>query len=190
MQRWRAVVDAHDMRKPGHDLIERGEDRPRAFVVQVRRNASRHHAIHHQTMPEGAAAYIQDALAQDTAMGVVERECRVVADRADVAEMIGDALELGHHPAEHGRARRRGQPECRLDRERERKAVRDRGIAGHSCDDARSAIEICAGQQPVHALVHVAETLLQPNHDLAIGREAEMARLDDAGVHGPDGNLV
>ena len=47
------------------------------------------------------AAGSERALAQNAAMGVVERECRIVADRADVAQMIGDALELGHHPAQH-----------------------------------------------------------------------------------------
>ena len=41
-------------------------------------------------------------------MGVDERERCVVADRADVAEMVGDALELGHDAAQdYLRARRR-----------------------------------------------------------------------------------
>ena len=31
-------------------------------------------------------------------MGVDDRERGVVADRADVAQMIGDPLELGHDP--------------------------------------------------------------------------------------------
>ena len=44
--------------------------------------------------------------------------------------------------------------------------------------------------QPVDALVHVAEPLLQPRHGLAVGGEAEMAGLDDAGMHRPDRNLV
>ena len=52
-------------------------------------------------MPERAAAGLQHALAQNAAMRVIERERRVITDRADVAEMIGDALELGHHAAQH-----------------------------------------------------------------------------------------
>ncbi len=38
--------------------------------------------------------------------------------------------------------------------------------------------------------MHIAEPLLQPHHVLAIGGEAEMTGLDDAGMHGPDRNLV
>ena len=38
-------------------------------------------------------------------MGVHEREGGIVADRADVAEVVGDALELGHQRAQPDRAR-------------------------------------------------------------------------------------
>ena len=47
-----------------------------------------------------------------------------------------------------------------------------------------------ARHQAVDALVHVAQPLLQPHHRLAVGGEAEMAGLDDAGVHRPDRDLV
>ena len=47
-----------------------------------------------------------------------------------------------------------------------------------------------ARHQRLDALVHVAEPLLQPHHVLAIGGEAEMPGLDDAGMHRPDRNLV
>ena len=63
-------------------------------------DAARHDAVHHQAMAEGAVGRRQHALAEDAAMGVDEREGGVVADRADVAEMIGDALELGHDAAQ------------------------------------------------------------------------------------------
>ena len=42
----------------------------------------------------------------------------------------------------------------------------------------------------VDALVHIAQPLLEPHHGLAVGGEAEMAGLDDAGVHRADRNLV
>ena len=38
--------------------------------------------------------------------------------------------------------------------------------------------------------MNVAEALLQPHDEFAIGGETEMTGLDDAGVHGPHGNLV
>ncbi len=69
-------------------------------------------------------------------------------------------------------------------------AERDRRIARDARDDAGRLVQVAVGQQAVDALVHVAEPLLQPRHDLAVGGEAEMAGLDDAGVHRPDRNLV
>ncbi len=63
-------------------------------------------------------------------------------------------------------------------------------IPGRPRDDARRLGEVDIGQKAVDALVHVAEPLLEPRHRLAIRREAEMAGLDDAGMHGADRNLV
>ena len=40
------------------------------------------------------------------------------------------------------------------------------------------------------ALVHVTKPLLEAHDGLAVGGEAEVAGLDDAGVHGPDGDLM
>ena len=39
-------------------------------------------------------------------------------------------------------------------------------------------------------LVHIAQPLFQPHHRLAVAREAEVAGLDDAGVHGADRDLM
>ena len=44
--------------------------------------------------------------------------------------------------------------------------------------------------QALYALVHVSEPLLQPDNRFAAGGEAKMPRLDDAGMHGPDRDLV
>ena len=123
-------------------------------------------------------------------MGVDDRERGVVADRADVAEMIGDALELGHDAAQDLGARRRIDLQRLLDRAGEGEAVGHGGIAGDARDHARRALDVGVGEQPVDALVHVAEPLLQPRHRLAVDAEAEMAGLDDAGVHRADRNLV
>ena len=47
-----------------------------------------------------------------------------------------------------------------------------------------------AGHQRFDALVHIAEALFEPHHGLAAGGEAKMSRLDDAGVHRADRNLM
>src|ERR1051326_3541123 len=45
-------------------------------------------------------------------------------------------------------------------------------------------------QQPLHAAMLVAEHDLKREHLLAVGLEAEVSRLDDAGVYRPDRDLV
>ena len=50
----------------------------------------------------------QDAFAQDAAMGMHESERGVVADRADIAEVIGQSFELRHQCAQIMRAGRHG----------------------------------------------------------------------------------
>ena len=54
----------------------------------------------------------------------------------------------------------------------------------------RRVVERRAGHQRLDALVHIAEPLLEPHHVLAVGGEAEMAGLDDAGMHRPDRDLM
>ena len=66
-------------------------------------------------MAEGGAGEAEHRLAEHGAMSVHQGEGGVVADGADVAEMVGEALELGHQGAEIHRPRRRGDPGRRLD---------------------------------------------------------------------------
>ena len=54
----------------------------------------------------------------------------------------------------------------------------------------RRPVERRARHQALDALVDVAEALFQAHHRLAIGGEAEMAGLDDAGMHRADRDLV
>ena len=72
-------------------------------------------------------------------MGVHQRERRVVADRADVAEMIGEPLELGHQRAQPDRARRHLDAERRLDRAREGEGIGDRAVAAMRAGELRGA---------------------------------------------------
>ena len=47
-----------------------------------------------------------------------------------------------------------------------------------------------ADERPLDAAMLVAQRDLQVKDVLAVALEAEMSRLDDAGMHGPDGDLV
>ena len=111
---------------------------------------------------------------------------RVVADRADVAKMIGEPFEFSHQGAQICGARRNSDVEGRLDRLREGETIGDGAVAGNTRRDLRSALDRGASHQLVDALVHEAEPLLEAHDGFAIRGEAEMTRLDNAGVDGPD----
>jgi len=55
-------------------------------------------------MTEGGVGGAQHPLAQHAAMGMDQREGCVVADGADIAEMIGKPLKLGEQCTEPNRA--------------------------------------------------------------------------------------
>jgi hypothetical protein len=54
----------------------------------------------------------------------------------------------------------------------------------------RYALERCACHQPLDAFVDITEPLFETHHGLPAGGEAEMPRLDDAGMHRPDRDLM
>src|SRR5271166_2091572 len=141
-------------------------------------------------MAEGGLSRAQGPLAQHAAMGVHQRKGGVVADGADVAEMIGEALELRHQAAKPVCARGRLDPERGLDGAREGDAVGDRRVAAHSRSQDGGVLNARAARQAVDALVDIAETLLETHHGFAAGVEAEVARLDDPCVDRTDRNLV
>ena len=166
----------------------------RTLAAPVGRNivgdAARHDRVHHQPVAEAGFRRAQRALAQDAALRVHQRERGVVADGADVAEMIGEPLELGHQRPQIERARRRLDLKRRLGGLREGKSIGHRAVAGGAPGELGGGIERRARHQGFDALVHIAEPLLQPHDVLAVGGEAEMAGLDDAGMHRADRNLV
>ena len=140
--------------------------------------------------PKQASAARKHALAQDAGLRMHEREGSIVADGADVAEMIGQPFQLGHQRAQIDRARRRLHLQCGFDGLGEGEGISDRAVARGARGELGGLLQRRAAHQRLDALVHITEPLLQPHHVLAIGGEAEMAGLDDAGMHGPDRNLM
>ena len=141
-------------------------------------------------MTEARVRGAQGQLAQDAALGVHDGERCVVADRAEIAEVVGDALQLRHQGAQVNRARRRLDAERGLGGTREGERVGDGRVAGGAPRELRAALKRRAGHQSLDALVDIAEALLEPHDRLAICGEAEMAGLDDPGMHRTDRNLV
>ena len=128
----------------------------------------------------------QQPLLQARELRQAEGEPGIVAERAEVAEVVGDALELERQRAQPGRARRARTVRHAL----ERLAVGPAKATAES-PDTRAASRAPSsnrqlGEAPLDALVHVAQPLLEPQHLLADDREAEVAGLDDAGMHRAD----
>src|SRR4249919_1084733 len=91
--------------------------------------------------------------------------------------MIGETLKLGHEGAEPHGARRNIDLKRGFDRLREGERVSDGAVARGAAGKLR-------------ALVHITEPLFESHHRLAVGGEAEMPWLDDAGMDRADRNLV
>ena len=104
LQRGGVVVEFDQRGKAPADVVERRPDGLGAVGVEVAGHAAGHDDVPHQAMAEGGVGGAQHALAQHAAMGVHQREGGVVADGADVAEMVGKPFEFGHQRAQPDRA--------------------------------------------------------------------------------------
>src|SRR5205807_4752841 len=118
------------------------------------------------------------------------REGRVVADRAEGAQGVCGALELGHDAAQPHGARWRPEIERALPRLHEGPRAGDRAVTREPRRDARGWLEILTGHELFDALVGVAETLFEAHYRLAARREAKVAGLDDSGMDRTDRDLV
>ena len=163
---------------------------PLPAVVDVAGHAAGHDDVAHQAMAEGGVGCAQDALAQHAAMGVHQRKGGIVADGADVAEMVGKPLEFRQQRAQPDRAIGHDEFQRRFGRPRKRVGIGDGAVARHASGELDGALEAGAGHQPFDALVGISKPLFQPDHGLAAGGEAEMSGFDDARMHRTDRNLV
>ena len=146
LQRGSVVVKFNQRRKSRADVIPHGLDRFPALAAKIAAHAAGHDEIAHQAMPERRVRRAQHVFAQDAAMGVNKREGSVVADRADVAEVVGQPLELGQQRTQPNGARWNGKLERRLGRARKRVGVGDRAVAGHAPSEFRRPSKIGAAQ--------------------------------------------
>jgi hypothetical protein len=118
------------------------------------------------------------------------REGGVVADRANIAEVISEAFEFGHQGAQPNGARRNLDVERRLDGAGEGEGIGDRAVARYTSRETCRRINGRAHHQGLYALVRITEPFFEPHDRLAAGGEAEMPRFDDARMDRADGDLV
>src|SRR6185312_12855284 len=190
LQRGGVVVEIDQQREAGADDLDERADRLGAGIGEIRADAAGDGAVHHQPVAEGEVGDAQHLLAQGAAVRVHQAEGRVVADCADVANVVGEPLEFGHQRPQPLGARRRLDIQRRFERAGEGDRVGHRRVAAGASREPRGVVDGCASHPGLQASVHVAQPLLQADHRLAGRGEAEVSGLDDPGVHGPDRNAV
>ncbi len=161
-----------------------------ALVVEVAGHATGHDDIAHQAMTERGVRGAQHGLAQHAAMRMHQREGGVVADGADIAEVIGKPLEFGEQRTEPDRAIGHDEFQCGFGGLRKCVSIGDGAVARHPSGELDGSFKIGSNHEPLDALVGVSQPLLQPDHGLAACGKPEMSGLDDPRVHGTDRDLV
>src|SRR5207253_863532 len=157
---------------------------------QVLRDTARYDRVHQVAVAEELRVGPQQVFFQPPELEKAERKRDVVAEIAQVAEVIGNTLELEQDAAQRKRPGRRLGPGGAFDCHCVRPSVGDRGVAGDSARELRALFERHLLEALLDAFVRVAEPLLQPQDLFADDREAEVPRLDRAGVDRTDRDLV
>ena len=130
------------------------------------------------------------ALLEDGALRRPGMESRACADVPDVADVVVETFHFEQQCPQPRRAlgnHRAGQP---LGRHGERDGVRHRAGAARALDGEERVVERLALNDLLDAAVRVEETRIEVEDRFADVGEAEMTRLDDAGVDRADRQLV
>src|SRR5215472_9297197 len=152
--------------------------------------AARNDRIHQITLAEGLIAGTQQLFLQARELRQPKRKAGIVAERPEITEMIGNALELEIERAQPRSPWRDLDPGDALERLAIGPGEGYRGIARHARREAMGVEDVELREAPLDALVDVAEPLFEPQHFLADDGEAKVPGLDDARVHRADRNLV
>ena len=190
MQRGGVVVELDQGGKPASTLADKRTQALDALVGEIAGDAPGDDAVAHQAVAKAQIGGPQDAFTQDAAMGMHERKRRVVANRPDVAEVIGQPLELSHECAQPNGAPWRLDLQGGFDGASESDTVGDGAVARRTPGEARSAPDIRASHESFDTFVGIAQPLFEADHSLPGRRKPEMAGLDDAGMHGADGDFM
>ena len=110
--------------------------------IQIHGHTARHDAVAHHAMTETAVGGAQHALAQHAAMGQHQRKSGIVADGADIAQMIGQPLQFRHQRPQILRPRRRLDTERGFGSAGKGKGIGHRAVAGDPAGDLRGAFEV------------------------------------------------
>ena len=142
-----------------------------------------------QPRPEQLVLQPDETLAQRLRPAGRDGERDVGRQRADIGDVVVDALELQqHHPQRAGAGGTVDAGET-LDGVRVGQRVTDRRVAGDRFGEEQPVTPRQPLEALLGALVHVEQPKLQVQHGLAGDAKPEVPGLDDAGVHGPHRHL-
>jgi len=136
-----------------------------------------------------AFVHAEDEFADAAGVGVGDNEADVRGDGADIADVVGKALELEQNGAHHTGARRDAGTRGGLNGLAEGGAVRKSGIAGDAFGEEHGTVNGHVLEELLGGLVGIEHAQLQVQDGFAGDGETEMAGLNDAGVDRADGDL-
>ena len=144
-----------------------------------------------RSQPAPRQTFIQahHQLPQPAGMRVGHHKADVGSDRSDIADVIADALQFQEDGPHDAGARGKLDTGGVLNRLAERGSVGESRIARDAFRQEDGAMDRHVFEQLLGALVRIEHAQLQIQNRLARHREIEVARLDDSGMHGSDGDL-
>ena len=110
------VVELAQFLHRGFDGAALLDDRGQRGNVRIDGHAAGHDAVHHEAVAEQAGVLPHPVFLEAEKLGQAEGEGGIIAQRAEIAQMVGDALAFQQQRAHGKRARRRLDAARRLDR--------------------------------------------------------------------------
>ena len=136
--------------------------RGRCLAGEVYPSASRYDRIEEVSLAECALGLAQQLLLHPRELGERERKSRIVAERAQVAQVIGEALELEAKRAQPDRPVRHEASGHAFDRLTVGPREGDGGVARNARREAMAFQDRELREACLDALVCVAESFLEP----------------------------
>ena len=158
--------------------------------VDVESNAARPDHAAPKAIAAEHGRHVEHVAANASAIGHGGQEADVARQGAEIADMVGHPLQLQGHAAEELAAGGNAGGAEGLDGAAVRGRMSGGAVAGKRLRVVDRARVGAAEHRPFHAAMLVAQGDFQMVDRLAVALEAEMARLDDAGMDRADGHFM
>ena len=159
-------------------------------VVDVESDAARPDHASPKAVAAQHGRHVEHVAANASAIGHGRQEADVARQRAEIADMVGNPLQLQGHAAEELTAGRDAGCAEGLDGAAVGGGMSGGAVAGQRLRVVDRARIGAAQHRPFHSAMLVAQGDFQVVDRLAVALEAEMAGLDDAGVDRADGHFM